>query len=518
MKRRSFLQKSSLLSAPLLLGGVPVSAISDRSFLSLLNGDSDRVLVLIQLNGGNDGLATIIPRDQQNNLAAVRSNILIPEDQFLNISDTVALHPALGGLEEVFNDGKANIIQSVGYPNQNRSHFRSLDIWHTASAANEFLDTGWLGRYLDSQFPGYPENYPNEDCPDPLAMTIGSVVTETCQGMSGNFSLAVVDPENLSALAAPANNDLAAGCYGNRLAFMINTIEQTNAYNDVIEAANTSGVSLSNKYSDDNALAVKLRTVARLISGGLGTKIYVVSLGGFDTHANQTVEGESTTGVHANLLQTLGDAICAFQDDLRLLGLEERVIGMTYSEFGRRIRSNASFGTDHGTAAPLVVFGSCVNAGIIGDNPEISQDVDNQEGVPMQYDFRSVYGSVLMDWFGLSDNDVRDMLFEEFQHIPILRDCAITDVNSPLLEGPEIKVYPNPFQRNTTLELTTDNEWVKISIFDVIGHELKVISNRTFPAGEHRVSMDLSELPTGTYYCRIQTKTSQRTLRMVKVR
>lgn len=518
MKRRSFLQKSSLLSAPLLLGGVPVSAISDRSFLSLLNGDSDRVLVLIQLNGGNDGLATIIPRDQQDNLAAVRTNILIPEDQQLNITDTVALHPSLTGLEEVFNDGKLNIVQSVGYPNQNRSHFRSLDIWHTASDANEFLDTGWLGRYLDTQFPGYPEDYPNESCPDPLAMTIGSVVTETCQGMSGNFSLAVVDPENLSALAAPANNDLAAGCYGNRLAFMINTIEQTNAYNEVIEAANASGASLSDKYPEGNELAVKLRTVARLISGGLGTKIYVVSLGGFDTHANQTVEGESSTGVHATLLQTLGDAICAFQDDLKLLGLEERVIGMTYSEFGRRIRSNASFGTDHGTAAPLMVFGSCVNAGVIGDNPEISQDVDNQEGVPMQYDFRSVYGSVLMDWFGLTDNDVRDLLFEEFQHIPILRDCAVTDVSSPLAEGRPIKVYPNPFQRNTTLELTTGKEWVKISIFDVIGNELRVISNRVFPAGDHRVNMDLSFLPSGTYYCRVQTKTEQRTLRMVKVR
>lgn len=518
MKRRSFLQKSSLLSAPLLLGGVPVSAISDQSFLSLLNGDSDRVLVLIQLNGGNDGLATIIPRDQQSNLAAVRENILIPEDEFLNITDTVALHPSLTGLEEVYNGGKLNIVQSVGYPDQNRSHFRSLDIWHSGSGANEFLDTGWLGRYLDTQFPGFPEGYPNESCPDPLAMTIGSAVTETCQGLSSNFSLAVVDPENLSALAAPANNDLAEGCYGTRLAFLINTIEQTNSYNEVIEAANMQGSNLSDKYPEDNELAIKLRTVARLISGGLGTKIYVVSLGGFDTHADQTVEGESTTGIHANLLQTLGDAICAFQDDMQLLGLEERVVGMTYSEFGRRIRSNASFGTDHGTAAPLMIFGSCVNAGIIGDNPEISTEVDNQEGVPMQYDFRSVYGSILMDWFGVAEDEVRGLLFEEFQHLPILRDCAITDVATPLTEGKPIKLYPNPFQNTTTLELSTGNEWVKISIFDVIGHELKVVSNRTFPAGDHRVSIDTSKLPTGTYYCRVQTKTAQRTLRMVKVR
>ncbi|WP_026211577.1 DUF1501 domain-containing protein [Lewinella cohaerens] len=518
MKRRSFLQKSSLLSAPLLLGGVPVSAISDKSFLNLLNGDDDRVLVLIQLNGGNDGLNTVIPRDQQDGFAAVRSNIMIPENSLLNITDTVALNPALTGLEEVFNDGKANIIQSVGYPNQNRSHFRSLDIWHTASDADDFLDTGWLGRYLDTQFPGFPEGYPNENCPDPLAMTVGSVVTETCQGISSNFSLAVVDPENLSALATPTNNELAEGCYGNRLAFLINTIEQTNAYNEVIEAANMSGVNLSSKYADDNGLAVKLRTVARLISGGLGTKIYVVSLGGFDTHADQTVDGDPTSGAHAALLKTLGDAICAFQDDLKLQGLEERVIGMTYSEFGRRIRSNASFGTDHGTAAPLVVFGSCVNAGVIGDNPEISPDVDNQEGVPMQYDFRSVYGSVLMDWFSVPEDDVRNLLFEDFQHLPILRDCSVTDTTNALGESLKLNIYPNPFRDYTSLELTTGNEWVKISIYDVIGHELRVVSNRLFPAGNHRISIETHQLPVGSYYCRVQTKQGQKTVRMVKVR
>jgi len=518
MKRRSFLKNSSLLSAPLLLGGVPVAAISDKSFLSLLNGTSDRVLVLIQLNGGNDGLNMVIPRDQYDNLAAVRGNILLPENSLLNITDTVALHSSLTGMHEVFDNGQLNIVQSVGYPNQNRSHFRSLDIWHTASDADQFLDTGWLGRYLDTQFPGYPANYPNEDCPDPLAMTIGSVVTETCQGMSGNFSLAVVDPENLSALAAPANNEVAAGCYGNRLAFLINTIEQTNAYNEVIQGANDSGANLSTKYPADNALATKLKTVAKLISGGLGTKIYVVSLGGFDTHADQVVENDPTTGEHAVLMQTLGDAICAFQDDLRLLGLEERVVGMTYSEFGRRIRSNASLGTDHGTAAPLLVFGSCVNAGVIGTNPEIALDVDNQEGVPMQYDFRTVYGSVLMDWFGLAASTVREVLYEDFQQIPILRDCSITATYDPAAAAPDLKIYPNPFNQTTTLELTTGSEWVKISLFDVIGNELRVVSNQSFPAGLHRITVETHSLPAGTYYCRVQTKTGQKTVRMVKMR
>ncbi|MEM1216421.1 MAG: DUF1501 domain-containing protein, partial [Bacteroidota bacterium] len=443
-------------------------------------------------------------------------NIFIPESSFLNITDTVALHPSLTGLEEVYNAGKVNVVQSVGYPNQNRSHFRSLDIWHSASEADEFLDTGWIGRYFDTQFPGFPEGYPNDDCPDPLALTIGSVVSETCQGTGGNFSLALVDPENLSALATPANNELAAGCYGGRLAFLVNTIEQTNAYNEVIEAANGMGANLSTKYDDTNELAVKLRTVARLIAGGLQTKIYIVSLGGFDTHADQTVEGDSTTGEHATLLKTLGDAICAFQDDLQLMGLEERVLGMTYSEFGRRIRSNGSFSTDHGTAAPLVLFGSCVEAGILGDNPEISTDVDHQEGVPMQYDFRSVYGSVLMDWFEVEEQQVRDLLYEDFTPLPLLRNCSAVATQDPLTERLDAQVYPNPFSHTFTLEMTTESEWLKISLFDAIGSELRVISNQVFPAGRHRVQIETHRLPAGAYYLRVQTRNGQRALRVMK--
>ncbi len=137
--------------------------------------------------------------------------------------------------------------------------------------------------------------------------------------------------------------------------------------------------------------------MSRLISGGLKTQIYVLRLGGFDTHSKQVEAGDSTKGLHAELLTTLSDAIAAFQEDLRLQSLDHRVLGMTFSEFGRRIRSNASYGTDHGSAAPMILFGACLNQGIIGENPEIADEVDLDEGVPMQYDFKSVFGSVLID-------------------------------------------------------------------------------------------------------------------------
>ena len=188
---------------------------------------------------------------------------------------------------------------------------------------------------------------------------------------------------------------------------------QTNAYNDVIQTANDNGANLSTKYEDDDSLASKLKIVAKLIAGGLKTKVYVVNLGGFDTHALQVDGSDQTTGDHAELLSSLSKSICAFQDDLEQLGLDERVVGMAYSEFGRRIRSNDSLGIDHGTAGPMMLFGSCVNPAVLGDNPEISPDVDNQEGVPMQFDFRSVYGSVLMDWFEVEEQVVKDLLYDD---------------------------------------------------------------------------------------------------------
>ena len=517
MKRRSFLRTSSALGVPALLGGIPVSAIAKSSLSNFINGDSDRILVLIQLNGGNDGLATIIPRDQQDNLAAVRPNILIPESSFINVTDTLAFHPNMTGLKTLYDNAQLNIIQSVGYPDQNRSHFRSSDIWHTGSASNEFLTTGWVGRYLDSQYPDYPAAYPNDECPDPFALTIGNSVSETCQGYAGNFSLAISNPQDLSQLAGPVNNEIADGCGAGHLDFLVTSIQQTNAYTEVLLEAYDAGNNLSTKYTDDNALAQKLKTVARLISGGLQTKIYVVSLGGFDTHADQTTDDDPTQGRHAELLQLLSDAICAFQDDLGLLNLDERVMGMTYSEFGRRIRSNFSYGTDHGTAAPLIVFGSCVQPGIIGDNPEISPDVSQQEGVPMQYDFRSVYGSVLIDWLE-ADESLIDTLFasHDFQYIPIASACLSSNTKNPWTEDSFLEAQPNPSSGRFHIAFESTHEWIKIEVYNAIGFLVEVLVNKTIPAGRHELTFDASQLPAGAYFVRMQTKQAQKTIRLMK--
>ncbi|HFB99927.1 MAG TPA: DUF1501 domain-containing protein [Phaeodactylibacter sp.] len=516
MKRRTFIKRSSA-AVPVLLGGVQVSALNN-SFFNILNTENDKVLVLIQLDGGNDGLNMLIPKDQYDNLAQVRSNIIVPENSILDLTDTLGFHPVMGDLKTVFDDGKLNIIQSVGYPNQNRSHFRSTDIWTSGSSATESLTTGWFGRYLENLYPDYPMGYPNAEFPAPFAITIGSSVSPTCEGSAVNYSTALVNPDDLSALATPINGTLPDTCFGSQMEFLAESIVQTNAFNDAIQMANDNGNNLSTKYEDDNRLANKLKIVAKLIAGGLQTKLYVVTLGGFDNHADQVVGSDTMTGKHAELLKELSDAICAFQDDLSQLNLEQRVVGMTFSEFGRRIRSNDSLGTDHGTAAPMMLFGSCVNPIVLGNNPEISTDVTVQEGVSMQYDFRSVYGSILMDWFEVGEQVVKDLLYDDFQHLPILTNCQSSSAEDILQEGAlDFNAYPNPFNQNITIDFTVKSGWVKISLFDAVGHELKVLTNRKFSAGKHTMTMEGKDLASGSYYYRIQTDYDQKTKRIVKL-
>ncbi len=518
MKRRTFLQTASAVSVPIMLNGMKVSAIPQSPFMTAMNG-SDKVLVLINLNGGNDGLNTLIPLDQYEKLLAVRENVIIPESNILSIEDTLGFHPAMTGMKNMYDDGKLNIIQDVGYPNQNRSHFRSNDIWNSGSEADVFETTGWMGRYFQDRFPDFPGAYPNDDCPDPFAITLGSVVSQTCQGNGSNYSTALINPDNLSNIIVgePGEVDLNT-CYGVQLTFLRQAIAQSNAYADSISNAAEMGMSMAT-YPEDNRVAEQLKIVARLIAGGLQTSVYVITLGGFDTHANQVDNGDVLTGRHADLLQTLSDALPAFQQDLELLGVDERVLGMTYSEFGRRIKSNDSLGTDHGTAAPMFVFGSCVNPTVFGENFEIPDEVGTQDGVPMQYDFRSVYGSVLMDWFGVAESEIQSFLYEGFQYLPIIQNCAVTSTNQPLnVESIETHNFPNPFENWTTIVYKSRGEKARISIYDMRGSELKVIAEQYFPEGEHQLKVEMNGLAAGNYSYRIVTKSGQKSKVMVKIK
>ncbi|MTB52754.1 DUF1501 domain-containing protein [Lewinella sp. W8] len=515
MKRRSFLRKASLLPLPLILNQFKLSALS-QPFLAGEMNDDDRVLVLLQLNGGNDGLNTLIPLDQYDNLAAVRSNIIIPQGDLLQVEDTAAFHPAMSGIRSLYDEGKVAVLQGVGYPQQNRSHFRSTDIWNTASDADTVLTTGWLGRHLDARYPGFPGDYPSVEEPSPFAIVMGNSVSETCQGTSGNFSIAIADIDNVGQLPSFDGGADLNTPYGRELDWLRITIAQSNEYATGISEAAEMGNTMV-PYPENNEVAAKLQSVARLISGGLRTKVYIVELGGFDTHADQSVAGETGTGVHANLLRTLSEAVAAFQADLQALGLEERVLGMTFSEFGRRIRSNASQGTDHGDAAPLFLFGSCVSGGITGESPEIDPAVGVQEGVAMQYDFRNVYGSVLMDWFGVSEEAVGELLLDDFSYVPVLAACnATTSIGArPQVQSPDLTAAPNPFRESFTVSFVTGNERARLALFNAMGQQLRVVSDRSFSAGAHQLNVETHGLPAGAYYIHLTLSGGRRITRRV---
>lgn len=502
MNRRIFLRNSALSTVPVVLNGMKLGAVP---FPLMLNQgpENDRALVIIQLNGGNDGLNCVIPIDQYSALSNLRSNILIPEASVLNIESNLGLHPAMTGLQELYGDGKMGIVQGVGYPNQDRSHFRSTDIWTSASAANEFESTGWLGRYFNDGHAMYPEGYPNSEYDAPFALTMGSLVSETCQGPLTNFSLALNDPFSLAPLSESEIGNLPDNNYGSELRFLIDAIAQTNAYSGVILEAAENGDNQA-AYPDGNRLAIQLKNVALLMAGGLKTKVYVCSLGGFDTHSAQVAD-VTTEGDHAQLLEQLSSAVKAFQDDLKLLGLEERVLTMTFSEFGRQIRSNNSAGTDHGTAAPLMLFGSCVKPGVLGENAQITEDSEPQAGVPMQYDFRSVYATVLKDWIGVDESTIFEILNPEVQFLPLIDGCSLsTAIQQEVFTETHFKLYPNPASRFTTLEWQSDGQAWTATLLDKWGHEVQVWNGPKGSKTLMKQKINIVAVPAGHYFIHLR--------------
>lgn len=515
MKRRKFIQLSSLAGLPVIFNGIPVNAVARNSFLDFVSPDNDKILVLIQLNGGNDGLNMVLPLDQYSNLDKARNKILIKESLGLKLRDDLAFHPSMTALKAVFDDGKLKLVQSVGYPNQNRSHFRSTDIWTSGSSADKVIPTGWLGRYYYDNHASYPTAYPNMDNPDPLAITIGSLVSQTCQGPVANYSLAINDPASLNQIAEPAfATTIPQTNYGTELKYLIDTFKQTNDYTDVIkDAYDVAGGSIP---TTGNALLDRLNIVAQLIKGGMRTKVYVVNIGGFDTHSAQCDPDDHEIGAHANLLNQLSEAIKGFQTAIEASGNEKRVMGMTFSEFGRRIKANDSTGTDHGSAAPLFLFGSCVNPGILGANPTISDAVTDDEGVAMQYDFRSVYASLLIDWFGLTTEEVTDILGMEFQKLPLIEGCAPTSTDdTDRTFALQFDAYPNPADKNVSLSFESNDEYIRISVFNSLGAEIHILNSGRMTAGQHKLDVNVEEFSAGNYFIRIASEHAQITKLLV---
>lgn len=517
MERRKFLKYTTATAAtPFLFQGQWLNVVANHSALNILGSyNPDRKLVLIQLDGGNDGLNMVIPISQYDNLANARRNILVDQAQILKLTDETGLHPSMPELTNLYKEGKVQIIQGVGYPNPNLSHFRSKDILISASDSNTFLNSGWAGRMLSKQYPTYPIGFPNEKQPHPIALTIGSTSSAATQGELANYSAVL---KNLS--SSYINNSPDGGYpetpFGNELRFITKMMEQTESYLSVIKAAAAKAKNLSTLYptAGSNSLADQLKLVANLIAGGLQTQIYVVSLGGWDTHSLQVSETDKLTGTQPGLFSKVSKAIAAFEDDLRLLNKADEVIGFVYTEFGRRIKSNDSLGTDHGTTWPAILFGSKINSGIVGNNPVIPAVVGKTDNLPMQNDFRSIYTGLYKQWFGLDDQDILQILGKSFPEIQVITKSTGT---SPIAVAPtqNAKLWPNPVEDIAQLSFEADGELAKISIYSLNGQLIENHLRQKFMKGNQQIQLQLGHLSAGTYQLTLHQKYNRESIRFI---
>ena len=447
MNRRNFLAASSSFLLPMTLNGMGIKAFNENSALvqslrQTAAANIDRILVMINMIGGNDGLNTVIPLDHYPAYNTLRGNISVPESSVLGLTGMpeTGLHPAMTGLRNMYNEGKLSIIHSVGYPNANQSHFRSADIWMSGVESNQYAATGWMGRYLGNRYTGYPVGYPNPTMEDPIALQIGYLSTPTLQGASQSMAVTIDNPNSFYQLIGAGGSvpptDIPPYQIGNQISFIRQQQALAVGYAGEIKAAADLGVNMATYplAINRNELADQLKIVARLIHGGLKTKIFFVTQYGYDTHSTQVDVNDKRLGVHADLLGKLSVAISTFQQDLQLQGTADKVIGMTFSEFGRRATSNASRGSDHGVAAPMFVFGDNLKKKVIGMNPNLTTELlpenpqpwETGRDIKMQIDFRRVYTDILNDWFGTAKATTNSLLFRNFNTISLFSDFVET--------------------------------------------------------------------------------------------
>lgn len=433
MKRRDFLKISApMAAAPLFLNSLPVRAFATQKMVTTLdcNNPNDRVLVVIFMAGANDGVNTIIPVEQYDFYANIRPSLripnsgtraLIPLDSSLKGADAIGLHPAMQDMKAMYEEGKVNIVQGVGYPSINRSHFRSRDLWSKGSDGIVEHAEGWIGRYLETRYPNALSG-PTPEQPDPLGIQLGgsnlSLGFHTTEQHAVALTLSGQDPGGfytyVSEVGGILPDTFPNSDYGNQLAYLVGQQNNTGEFAERITNVFNEGTNRVNY--PDNSFSNQLKTVARLINGGSKTKIYYVKIDGFDTHSEQVSKNDTTIGRHTNLLNQLTKGIKTFYDDLKALYIDHRVVSVAYSEFGRKVKENGSLGTDHGTIAPMFVFGPYVRAGVTGTNVNLS-DLDGGGALKnqgMQHDYRSVFGSLLVDWLGATNTELKATNFESF--------------------------------------------------------------------------------------------------------
>lgn len=545
MNRRKFIRNVSLASAgPLILSGVPLRALAGNAKLKRIAASgNDNVLIFVQLHGGNDALNTLIPIDQYNEYYNFRANIAIPDhgirkyiavDDTLPVADQVGLHPDMIGFKALYDEGKATIVQNVGYPDMNMSHFRGRDIVFMGGDAGDYFSSGWMGRFLDHEYPGYPDSFPNETMPDPIGIELGNVISLAFHREAGiPIGINIHNPEHFYELITSVGVDppiaFPDSHAGDELRYLMEFEKKSNQYAGRLKQAYDNGSNSAVSYPEaypltaperflHNPLSGQLKLIARLLKGGLKTRIFLCRIGGFDTHGDQVEKFDSTLGGHAALLYHLSSAIKAFQDDLALLGMEDRVLTMTFTEFGRRVYSNASYGTDHGSATPIFLFGKGLKGGIVGTNPNLG-DL-NQGNIKYAIDYRNVYTSVVQDWLGASDEAMAATGFDEWTDSKIDLFPTATGTSGRDFADNTTRLlgcYPNPARSATTVEFFLQKPGnVNIEVFHTSGRLVKKYEPVMAAFGYHTKSIDLGGLDGGMYVIKLRTGNFMGTVQVVK--
>lgn len=504
MKRRNFIKLAGTASA---IGLFPteLSAMLQAVDVSDCGNLSNRKLVLINLVGGNDGLNTTIPLNDYDTYANLRptlkisqtgSNAYITLDSTLNSNQQLGLHPALTGFKSLYDQGVMRILQSVGYPSLNKSHFASKDIYSTGNDGNNWgngNDSGWIGRFMEHYYSGeLQENYP-------LGVQIGSNKTDLGFHGADEHGLAInisgQDPSGfyseLNGLSGQPPANIPNSHFGTELQYIINTDNLSNKYSQSISNAFNAGNNSAN-YPDTD-LANQLKTVAKMISGGLKTKVYMVQIGGFDTHNSQSQASGDIQGKHNDLLTEVSTAVEAFMNDLTSQTLADDVVGLTYSEFGRKAKENGNLGTDHGEIAPMFVFGKPVNGGVSGTNVDLSEATssNNYQLETVQFDYRQTLGTLLQNFLGASNmvidntffNHTNNQSFTNSKIAELLKSshsvaesCLSNTLSTDNVfdtRDNEWFVYPNPFTDTINLNSLNETPSIQYKLYSNSGQLVK---------------------------------------------
>jgi len=396
--RREFLKQSALATVGTML--IPSFL---KGFENKPLNVGDKKLVIIQLSGGNDGLNTIVP--YRNDLYyQLRPQLSIAGDKVLKVSDELGFNPALAPLQSIYDKGYLGVLNNVGYPNPDRSHFRSMDIWHTASDSTTYLKTGWLGRYLDASCIDCNAGHQAIEIDDVLSLALKG---ENNKGMALKNPKRLYDVLHGNLFQKLAENNSANHSDEPTVSYLYKTMAETISSSDYIYAK--SKISKAIITYPETEFANRLKTISQLITSGIDTRVYYSSLSGFDTHVRQMP-------VHERLLGIYADAVNAFVADLEANGVFENVLIMTFSEFGRRVSQNASGGTDHGTANNLFLIGkSLKQKGFINETPDLRKL--DQGDLIHTVDFRSVYTTVIDKWLETDSQKIIEGRFERLAFI-----------------------------------------------------------------------------------------------------